>query len=92
MARPTTTNRMNQTTKPAMIDRATRAVGAVRSATEISEPWVLTTSGRPRPDMAVGDDGEKQSVIRTVHGRGFRFIPEVTTSSPAQAASGPAIS
>jgi TolB-like protein/tetratricopeptide (TPR) repeat protein len=37
--------------------------------------------------QAVGDDGEKQSVIRTVHGRGFRFIPEVTTSSPAQAAS-----
>ena len=31
--------------------------------------------------QAVGDDGEKQAVIRTVHGRGFRFIPEVTTSS-----------
>ncbi|RST86098.1 transcriptional regulator [Aquibium carbonis] len=36
---------------------------------------------------AVGDDGEKQAVIRTVHGRGFRFVPEVTTSSPARASS-----
>lgn len=37
--------------------------------------------------QAVGDDGARQGVIRTVHGRGFRFIPEVTTSSPAHAAS-----
>src|SRR5690606_15838563 len=37
--------------------------------------------------QAVGDDGARQAVIRTVHGRGFRFIPEVTTSSPAQASS-----
>lgn len=35
--------------------------------------------------QAVGDDGARQAVIRTVHGRGFRFIPEVTTSSPAHA-------
>jgi TolB-like protein len=37
--------------------------------------------------QAVGDDGARQAVIRTVHGRGFRFIPEVTTSSPAHATS-----
>src|SRR5690606_10282065 len=37
--------------------------------------------------QAVGDDGEKQAVIRTVHGRGFRFVPEVTTSSTGHAAS-----
>jgi len=36
--------------------------------------------------QAVGDDGEKQAVIRTVHGRGFRFVPEVTTSSTGHAA------
>lgn len=36
--------------------------------------------------LAVGDDGARQAVIRTVHGRGFRFIPEVTTSSPAHVA------
>lgn len=27
--------------------------------------------------QAVGDDGERQRVIRTVHGRGFRFVAEV---------------
>jgi TolB-like protein len=37
--------------------------------------------------QAVGDDGARQAVIRTVHRRGFRFIPEVTTLSPIQAAS-----
>ncbi|MBW4656695.1 MAG: winged helix-turn-helix domain-containing protein [Kaiparowitsia implicata GSE-PSE-MK54-09C] len=37
--------------------------------------------------QAVGDNGEQQTVIRTVHGRGFRFVPEVTTSSTARAAS-----
>lgn len=31
--------------------------------------------------QAVGDSGEKQAVIRTVHGRGFRFVLEVTASS-----------
>lgn len=36
---------------------------------------------------AVGDDGARQAVVSTVHGRGFRFIPEVTTSSPGHAVS-----
>ena len=36
---------------------------------------------------AVGDDGARQAVIRTVHGRGFCFIPEVTTSVPGHAIS-----
>ncbi|MHA6296853.1 winged helix-turn-helix domain-containing protein [Devosia sp. CAU 1758] len=31
--------------------------------------------------QAVDDNGEKQAVICTVHGRGFRFVPEVTTTS-----------
>lgn len=31
---------------------------------------------------AVGDDGTQQAMIRTIHGRGFRFIPEVLTISP----------
>ena len=34
---------------------------------------------------AVGDDGDRQSVIRTVHGRGFRFVAEVTDWRPATA-------
>jgi TolB-like protein len=37
--------------------------------------------------QAVGDNGAQQAVIRTVHGRGFRFIPEVTTLPLVHAAS-----
>jgi TolB-like protein len=33
---------------------------------------------------AVGDDGVRQEVIRTVHGRGFRFLPEVSEDAPAR--------
>jgi TolB-like protein len=29
---------------------------------------------------ALGDDGDRQELIRTVHGRGFRFVAPVTTS------------
>jgi len=34
----------------------------------------------------VGDDGHHQTTIRTVHGRGFRFVAEVVETAPAQAA------
>jgi TolB-like protein len=33
---------------------------------------------------AVGDDGARQDVIRTLHGRGFRFLPEVSEDAPAR--------
>ena len=36
--------------------------------------------------QAVGDDGHHQTTIRTVHGRGFRFVAEVVETAPAQAA------
>ena len=36
--------------------------------------------------QAVDDDGARQAVIHTVHGRGFRFVAEVTALAPAQAA------
>ena len=36
--------------------------------------------------LAVGDDGHHQTTIRTVHGRGFRFVAEVVETAPAQAA------
>ncbi|MDF3905177.1 hypothetical protein [Paracoccus sp. AS002] len=26
---------------------------------------------------ALGDDGERQDIVRTVHGRGFRLVPAV---------------
>lgn len=34
---------------------------------------------------AVGDDGDSQSMIRTAHGRGFRFVAAVEESRPATA-------
>lgn len=42
--------------------------------------------------QAVGDSGEEQAVIRTVHGRGFRFVAEVTVLRPAIATSDAAVS
>ncbi len=33
---------------------------------------------------AVGDDGNRQEVIRTVHGRGYRFIADVDVGVPAE--------
>ncbi|MGB7270991.1 MAG: winged helix-turn-helix domain-containing protein [Albidovulum sp.] len=35
--------------------------------------------------IAVGDDGRRQATIKTVHGRGFRFVVEVVETAPAQA-------
>jgi len=32
--------------------------------------------------QAIGDDGREQALIRTVHGRGFRFLGAVTISEP----------
>lgn len=34
--------------------------------------------------QAVGDDGEAQTVIRTIHGRGFRFVADVQESHIAK--------
>ncbi len=36
--------------------------------------------------QAVGDDGRRQEIIRTTHGRGYRFIAEVTEPAAAAAA------
>ena len=40
---------------------------------------------------AVGDDGKAQKVIRTIHGRGFRFVAEVQVDTAAPAHVVPAI-
>lgn len=34
--------------------------------------------------QAVGDNGTSQSVIRTLHGRGFRFVADVLETTPAR--------
>lgn len=42
--------------------------------------------------QAVGDDGERQAVIRTVHGRGYRFVAELhETEAHAAAAASPGL-
>jgi len=28
--------------------------------------------------VAIGDDGRRQALIQTVHGRGFRFVADIT--------------
>jgi TolB-like protein/Flp pilus assembly protein TadD len=38
--------------------------------------------------QAIGDDGKHQSLIQTVHGRGFRFLATVTTDAAPTPASG----
>lgn len=46
-----------------------------------------TLSSRVRSArIAVGDDGTRQEVIRTVHGKGFRFVADVTEEGAATGA------
>jgi DNA-binding winged helix-turn-helix (wHTH) protein len=40
--------------------------------------------------QAVGDDGRAQRIIRTVHGRGFRFVADVTAAPQVSVAPEPA--
>src|SRR5262249_34238159 len=44
---------------------------------------------------AIGDDGEQQRLIKTIHGRGFRFVGDIATEEqpePAAAESAPSAS
>jgi TolB-like protein len=50
-------------------------VEAVWNGTAVSDASIASRIRSVR--AAVGDDGVRQAVIRTVHGRGFRFLPEV---------------
>ncbi|MEM1360940.1 MAG: winged helix-turn-helix domain-containing protein [Pseudomonadota bacterium] len=50
-------------------------VEAVWDGRFISDSAVSTAIKAVR--QAVGDDGRRQSIIRTVHGRGFRFVADV---------------
>ena len=48
-------------------------------------PAALSTAVQ-KARQAVGDDGEHQTVLHTEHGKGFRFIAEVTDLSEPEAA------
>lgn len=60
-------------------------VAAVWQGQAISDASISSRIRSAR--QAVGDDGARQAVIHTVHGRGFRFVAEVTVLQPALAAS-----
>jgi TolB-like protein/DNA-binding winged helix-turn-helix (wHTH) protein/lipoprotein NlpI len=49
-------------------------------------PAALSTAVQ-KARQAVGDDGEHQAVLHTEHGKGFRFVAEVTDLSPPETAS-----
>jgi TolB-like protein/DNA-binding winged helix-turn-helix (wHTH) protein/Tfp pilus assembly protein PilF len=46
-------------------------------------PAALSTAVQ-KARQAVGDDGEHQAVLHTEHGKGFRFVAEVTDLSPPE--------
>jgi DNA-binding winged helix-turn-helix (wHTH) protein len=48
-------------------------------------PAALSTAVQ-KARQAVGDAGERQSVLQTEHGKGFRFVVEVTDLSPPETA------
>jgi TolB-like protein/Tfp pilus assembly protein PilF len=48
-------------------------------------PAALSTAVQ-KARQAVGDDGEHQAVLQTEHGKGFRFVAEVTDLSPPETA------
>ena len=50
-------------------------------------PAALSTAVQ-KARQAVGDDGEHQAVLQTEHGKGFRFVAEVTNLSAPEAALG----
>lgn len=59
-------------------------VAEVWQGREVSDASIFSRIRSAR--QAVGDDGARQSVIHTVHGRGFRFVAEVTNTAMAQVA------
>jgi pimeloyl-ACP methyl ester carboxylesterase len=54
----------------------------------VSETAVTSRIKQAR--RAVGDDGQAQRVIRTVHGRGYRFVADVATGTAPAATTPPA--
>ena len=66
-------------------------IGAVWGGRIVSDSALSSRIKSAR--RALGDDGQAQRVIRTLHGQGFRFVAEVTTTGPRAATpAGPAAS
>ncbi|MBW1844438.1 MAG: tetratricopeptide repeat protein [Deltaproteobacteria bacterium] len=58
---------------------------ALWSGVSVTPSALSRTVGKAR--RAVGDDGEHQTVVRTEHGHGFRFVAEVSVLSGVEPAS-----
>src|SRR5262245_60452088 len=71
-------NRQRTLTKDEIIDRVWK--GRIVSDATLS-------SRIKAARQVLGDDGAAQRLIRTVHGRGFRFVGEVTQDAPPAATS-----
>lgn len=59
-------------------DEIVEAIWGGRAVTEATISTCLKSARQ-----AIGDDGRTQSLIRTVHGRGFRFVGDVRRRDPA---------
>ncbi len=66
---------------------------ALWPGTHVSE-WALTSTVKlARRALRTGGSGDAQGIaIKAVHGRGFRFVGEVTSTAPAAAAPSPSTS
>jgi DNA-binding winged helix-turn-helix (wHTH) protein len=70
-----------------LIEHRERVVSTEELVDAVWEGAAVTTSSLSRAvykaRLAVGDDGEAQRIIRTHHGRGFRFVATVSSLAPA---------
>ena len=75
-----------------LIEHRDRVVSTEELVDAIWEGAAVTLSSLSRAvykaRLAVGDDGEAQRIIRTVHGRGFRFVAGMSCQEPAAVDSG----
>ena len=77
-----------------LIERRDRSVGKDELQAAIWPNVIVTeaslTKAVQRARLAVGDDSDSQSVIRTVHGHGYQFVAELSDAAVSRAASLPA--
>ena len=73
-----------------LVEHRDRAVSKDELQSAIWPRMILTESALTRCIMkarrAVGDDSQRQAVIKTVHGHGYRFVAPLTGAAPPTAA------
>jgi len=75
-----------------LIEHRDRAVDKEELQDVLWPRTIVTEASLTRSVMkarrAVDDDSERQAVIRTVHGHGYRFLPEIESAEPVPATEG----